>query len=207
MPESKSRKKATYTPPPAKSTGPKVNAPWFLPVMLGLMILGLVWIVVTYLTQSQYPIPGIDQGTCHRVRAHRRRLRDDDALALTPVARPTGRRRHPRAAPSSTPGPGVRCRPTSPPPSPEAASSTAIPADLRKRRRLSPAVHKSVDNYTAVVPQVWGTVGTVLAPSKPALQAIVRRARAAPHDVVQRLAPHIAVTGPVRRGGRRSTRT
>ena len=29
--------------------------------MLGLMILGLVWIVVTYLTQSQYPIPGINQ--------------------------------------------------------------------------------------------------------------------------------------------------
>jgi len=47
VPESKSRKKATYTPPPAKSTGPKVNAPWFLPVMLGLMILGLAWIVVT----------------------------------------------------------------------------------------------------------------------------------------------------------------
>ena len=61
MPESKSRKKATYTPPPAKSSGPKVNPPWFLPVMLGLMILGLVWIVVTYLTRSQYPIPGIDQ--------------------------------------------------------------------------------------------------------------------------------------------------
>jgi VIT1/CCC1 family predicted Fe2+/Mn2+ transporter len=29
--------------------------------MLGLMILGLVWIVVTYLSQSQYPIPGIEQ--------------------------------------------------------------------------------------------------------------------------------------------------
>jgi len=61
VPESKSRKKATYTPPPAKSSGPKVNAPWFLPVMLGLMILGLVWIVVTYLTRSEYPIPGIEQ--------------------------------------------------------------------------------------------------------------------------------------------------
>ncbi|WP_456843995.1 cell division protein CrgA [Cellulomonas sp. P5_C6] len=60
MPESKSRKKATYTPPPVKSA-PKVNPPWFLPVMLGLMLLGLVWIVVTYLTRSQYPIPGIDQ--------------------------------------------------------------------------------------------------------------------------------------------------
>ena len=44
MPESKNRKKATYTPPPSAS-GPKVSPPWLVPVMLGLMILGLVWIV------------------------------------------------------------------------------------------------------------------------------------------------------------------
>ena len=61
VPESRSRKKAAYTPPPVKSAGPKINPPWFVPVMLGLMILGLVWIVVTYLSQSQYPIPGIKQ--------------------------------------------------------------------------------------------------------------------------------------------------
>ncbi|WP_029291986.1 cell division protein CrgA [Cellulomonas sp. HZM] len=61
MPESRSRKKATYTPPTEKSAGPKVNPPWFVPTMLGLMILGLVWIVVTYLSRSQYPIPGIHQ--------------------------------------------------------------------------------------------------------------------------------------------------
>ncbi|GIG20739.1 cell division protein CrgA [Cellulomonas chitinilytica] len=61
MPESRSRKKAAYTPPPAKSSGPKVNPPWFVPVMLGLMVVGLVWIVVTYLSQSRYPVPGIDQ--------------------------------------------------------------------------------------------------------------------------------------------------
>jgi uncharacterized membrane protein len=61
VPESRSRKKAAYTPPPVKPAGPKVNPPWFVPVMLGLMILGLVWIVVTYLSQSQYPIPGISQ--------------------------------------------------------------------------------------------------------------------------------------------------
>lgn len=58
MPESKSRKKAAYTPPPAKSA-PKGNPAWLVPVMLGLMILGLVWVVVTYLTGAQYPIPGI----------------------------------------------------------------------------------------------------------------------------------------------------
>lgn len=61
MPESRSRKKATYTPPAAKSAAPKVNPPWFVPVMVGLMVVGLAWIVVTYLSQSKYPIPGIHQ--------------------------------------------------------------------------------------------------------------------------------------------------
>ncbi|HVX06773.1 cell division protein CrgA [Humibacter sp.] len=33
------------------------NPVWFLPVMLGFMIVGLVWIVVFYVSGSQYPIP------------------------------------------------------------------------------------------------------------------------------------------------------
>ncbi|WP_258725119.1 cell division protein CrgA [Cellulomonas sp. NS3] len=60
MPESKNRKKAAYTPPPAAS-GPQVSPRWLVPVMLGLMILGLVWIVVTYIMRSEYPVPGIGQ--------------------------------------------------------------------------------------------------------------------------------------------------
>ena len=58
MPESRIRRKAAYTPPPAKS-GPKANPPWFVPVMLALMIIGLVWIVVFYVSQQKYPIPAI----------------------------------------------------------------------------------------------------------------------------------------------------
>lgn len=58
MPESKSRKKPAYVPPPA-ATGPKTNPRWLVPVMLGLMVLGLIWVVVTYISQSQYPIPGL----------------------------------------------------------------------------------------------------------------------------------------------------
>lgn len=62
MPESKSRKKATYTPPPQKTSGPKPLPRWYLPVSLGLMILGLVWLVVTYLSPgAAYPVPGIGQ--------------------------------------------------------------------------------------------------------------------------------------------------
>ena len=61
MPESKPRKKPAYTPPPAKAS-PKPNPPWFVPLMLGLMLLGLIWIVVTYWTDTKYPIPVIGYG-------------------------------------------------------------------------------------------------------------------------------------------------
>ena len=62
MPESKSRKKATYTPPPAMASAPKPLPRWYLPLSLGLMILGLVSLVVTYLsTGASLPVPGIGQ--------------------------------------------------------------------------------------------------------------------------------------------------
>lgn len=32
------------------------NPSWFTPVMLGLMLIGLVWVVTFYITQEQYPI-------------------------------------------------------------------------------------------------------------------------------------------------------
>lgn len=51
MPKSKVRKKAPYTPPraaaPAKVAGP--THPVYVAVMLGLMVVGLVWMVVFYL--------------------------------------------------------------------------------------------------------------------------------------------------------------
>lgn len=62
MPESRIRKKAAYTPPPVAGSGsgePKPNPRWFLPLMLGLMLIGLAWIVVFYVSESQYPVPDI----------------------------------------------------------------------------------------------------------------------------------------------------
>ena len=35
------------------------NPVWFKPIMLGLMILGLVWVIVFYLSGQALPIPGI----------------------------------------------------------------------------------------------------------------------------------------------------
>jgi len=59
VPESRSRKKRPYVPPPA-SSAPKPNPRWLVPTMLTLMITGLVWVVVTYISQTRFPIPGIE---------------------------------------------------------------------------------------------------------------------------------------------------
>jgi hypothetical protein len=60
VPESRGRKKATYTPPPQTSaSGRKQSPPWFAPVMVTLMVVGLVYVVVYYITQGQYPIPAL----------------------------------------------------------------------------------------------------------------------------------------------------
>ena len=32
---------------------------WYAPVMVGFLVLGLVWVVVYYLSQTDYPVPGI----------------------------------------------------------------------------------------------------------------------------------------------------
>jgi hypothetical protein len=35
------------------------NPVWFKPIMIGLMVLGLVWVLVFYLSGMQFPVPGI----------------------------------------------------------------------------------------------------------------------------------------------------
>ncbi|GAB2984686.1 cell division protein CrgA [Actinotalea caeni] len=60
MPESASRrrKKPAYTPPPASSQ-PALSKPWYAPVCVALLIIGLIWVVVTYISDWSYPIPNI----------------------------------------------------------------------------------------------------------------------------------------------------
>lgn len=75
MPESRGRrrrKSAPRTPEGAAARTPDgpvggtrtarpaaPNPRWYVPVMLGLMVLGLAWIVVWYVTENQFPVPGI----------------------------------------------------------------------------------------------------------------------------------------------------
>jgi hypothetical protein len=59
MPESRVRKKAAYTPPPAKGKVTKPNGRFFLPIMVGLFVIALIWIVIFYVSQTMYPIPNL----------------------------------------------------------------------------------------------------------------------------------------------------
>lgn len=57
-PKSKSKKRGDVDPFKAERTANEANPPWFLPVMLGLMILGLVYIVLFYLVEGgNFPLP------------------------------------------------------------------------------------------------------------------------------------------------------
>jgi hydrogenase-4 membrane subunit HyfE len=60
VPESKKRKKAVYTPPPAPgSVRKKKPSPiWLAPLMLALFGIGILWLVVFYITQGDMPVAG-----------------------------------------------------------------------------------------------------------------------------------------------------
>ena len=58
MPVSRKRKKAVYTPPPTVA-GPKKRKPspvWLAPLMLVLFGIGVLWLVVFYITQGDMPL-------------------------------------------------------------------------------------------------------------------------------------------------------
>lgn len=60
MPESKKRKKSVYTPPtPAGGLKKKGPSPvWLAPLMLGLFLIGIIWLVAFYLAGSSMPLVG-----------------------------------------------------------------------------------------------------------------------------------------------------
>ena len=62
MPESKKRKKAVYTPPPAPgSVRKKKPSPiWLAPLMLALFGIGILWLVVFYITNGDLPVSALN---------------------------------------------------------------------------------------------------------------------------------------------------
>jgi hypothetical protein len=55
VPKSRVRKKTVYTPPPQKSARRKVSPPWVGPAIVALLVVGLAWIAVYYITQNSIP--------------------------------------------------------------------------------------------------------------------------------------------------------
>jgi hypothetical protein len=61
VPKSRIRKKEDFTPPPQRRTAIKVSTRgWVAPVMLAMFAIGLLWIVVFYVTGGDYPIKSIE---------------------------------------------------------------------------------------------------------------------------------------------------
>ena len=61
MPKSEIRKKKVYTPPSdvlqSSSTSDKRPSPIWLPVTaVGLIVFGIAWLVVYYLSETEYPV-------------------------------------------------------------------------------------------------------------------------------------------------------
>ena len=60
MPESKGRSKPAYTPPPKRSQQATAGNPsWYAPVMVGLMVIGLLWVVTYYITSQRFPVESL----------------------------------------------------------------------------------------------------------------------------------------------------
>ncbi len=56
MPESRPRKQGSSATPAAKPSQPKPNPVWYKPVMFGLMLLGLLWIITFYISEQRFPV-------------------------------------------------------------------------------------------------------------------------------------------------------
>jgi hypothetical protein len=57
VPESKGRRKKAFTPPNETPRSVKIGNPsWWVPVMLTLFIVGLIWIVVYYIAGAELPL-------------------------------------------------------------------------------------------------------------------------------------------------------
>ena len=59
MPKSRLRKKAPFTPPPTTSAAKLPSPRWVAPLMVTMFLIGLLWIVVFYVTRGDWPVPDI----------------------------------------------------------------------------------------------------------------------------------------------------
>ena len=56
MPKSKVRQKAAYTPPPTRSAKKRVSPPWVAGLMVGLFLVGIIWLILFYVSNNSVPV-------------------------------------------------------------------------------------------------------------------------------------------------------
>ena len=56
MPKSRVRKKTAYTPPPTRSAKKRVSPPWVAPLMVGLFLVGIIWLILFYVSNNAIPV-------------------------------------------------------------------------------------------------------------------------------------------------------
>jgi Cell division protein CrgA len=59
VPKSRARAKTAYTAPPTRSPKKRVSPPWVAPLMLGCFLIGIVWLVLFYVTGGSLPISAL----------------------------------------------------------------------------------------------------------------------------------------------------
>ena len=61
MPKSRIRRRSVFTPPTSDQPKPvRLGSPrWLVPLMVACFVIGLLWVVVYYVTQADYPIKDI----------------------------------------------------------------------------------------------------------------------------------------------------
>jgi hypothetical protein len=59
VPKSRVRAKAAYTPPPSRSAKKRVSPPWVGASMLGCFLIGIVWLVLFYVTGGSLPVKSL----------------------------------------------------------------------------------------------------------------------------------------------------
>jgi hypothetical protein len=59
VPKSRVRQKAAYTPPPTRSPKKRVSPPWVAPLMVGLFLVGIIWLILFYVSNNAIPAPGL----------------------------------------------------------------------------------------------------------------------------------------------------